>query len=458
MPGHSDPEALKGKPGQGHVRSRSRQLLRLANYYKPRSPKRWIWFIAGCLFVVILLKTHLKDVFSNTPMGRRKRQQLKDLVVIDDTWRDLDLDTPRGTSTWRYRKIRQVHVSNQHAGLEQRLERAADAHAPRVSLEARLCLPAVHLEVGVPSWPREKAWDWHPHTPLSALINGPTTGNGWPSDDPAPRAVNEDFWEVVCPPSKVRVVWTHHVKKAYDLHWNGGKEIFDAWNKLLLDDTAQCIEVIAPQRDIEDFGQVFDLWLWGSDRILALWEELRDSPVSQLLRTSPIIERNIARNEHLFWSKQTTERDPFAHVFAAHGGEPGKNTPENVKFYYDRCLPEPDAIIKKINDARDDYEKEVFGEVPKEHHIHTLFILTNEKGEWLQNFKQRLQQNNDWRIITSSDLVHASAQEKDVAMATDMDLARRSAIFLGNGWSSFTSNILHRRLVDKKIPISNRFF
>ncbi|KAJ3549240.1 hypothetical protein NMY22_g963 [Coprinellus aureogranulatus] len=284
-------------------------------------------------------------------------------------------------------------------------------------------------------------------------------------------------------------------KKAYDLHWNGGKEIFDAWNKLLLDDTAQCIEVIAPQRDIEDFGQVFDLWLWGSDRILALWEELRDSPVSQLLRTSPIIERNIARNEHLFWSKQTTERDPFAHVFAAHvrrgdydeaclnlanwkstfygwnqlpwlpdrfvvpeGGEPGKNTPENVKFYYDRCLPEPDAIIKKINDARDDYEKEVFGEVPKEHHIHTLFILTNEKGEWLQNFKQRLQQNNDWRIITSSDLVHANAQEKDVAMATDMDLARRSAIFLGNGWSSFTSNILHRRLVDKKIPISNRFF
>jgi hypothetical protein len=73
------------------------------------------------------------------------------------------------------------------------------------------------------------------------------------------------------------------------------------------------------------------------------------------------------------------------------------------------------------------------GEVKKDHYVHTLYVLTNEKGEWMDNFKERLQRNNDWRIVTSSDLVHASSQEKDVAMATDMDLARRSAIFLGNG-------------------------
>ena len=249
-------------------------------------------------------------------------------------------------------------------------------------------------------WPRSKAWDWHPHTPLSALIAGPTTGDGWPADDPAPRSVNEDYWDLVCPPSKVRVIWTHHIKTEYNLRWTpNSKQVFDAWNKVLLEDTAQCVEVIAPQRDIEDFSQVFELWLWGSERILAMWEELRDSPVSKLLRTSPIIERNIARNEHLFWSNKTTELDPFKHVFAAHvrrgdydeacqnlanwkstfygwnqlpwlpdrfvapeGGEPGKNTPENIKKYYERCLPEPDTIIRRINEARDEYEKEVFGE------------------------------------------------------------------------------------------------
>lgn len=89
-----DPEALKGKAGHGHVRTRSRQLLRLANYYKPRSLRRWIILIVVCLFTVLFLRTHLPDVFTNTPMGRRQRQKLKDLIVIDDTWRDLDLDTP----------------------------------------------------------------------------------------------------------------------------------------------------------------------------------------------------------------------------------------------------------------------------------------------------------------------------------------------------------------------------
>lgn len=40
---------------------------------------------------------------------------------------------------------------------------------------------------------------------------------------------------------------------------------------------------------------------------------------------------------------------------------------------------------------------------------------------------------HQWKIITSQDLVLASAQEKEVGMAIDMELARRSAIFLGNG-------------------------
>lgn len=72
----------------------------------------------------------------------------------------------------------------------------------------------------------------------------------------------------------------------------------------------------------------------------------------------------------------------------------------------------------------------------KEHHVHTLYILTNDRSEWLANLKSRLEAHQ-WRIVTSSDLVHRNAQEKDVAMATDMDLARRAAIFLGNGVRSF---------------------
>jgi len=76
--------------------------------------------------------------------------------------------------------------------------------------------------------------------------------------------------------------------------------------------------------------------------------------------------------------------------------------------------------------------------------------------------------------VTTKEL-ELDQHQKDVGMAVDMELARRAAVFLGNGvcpfppfktdvltdgtkWSSFTSNIVHRRLVDKRDPISIRFF
>ncbi|TEB34201.1 hypothetical protein FA13DRAFT_1707769 [Coprinellus micaceus] len=346
-------------------------------------------------------------------------------------------------------------------------------------------------------WEESKAWELPSRTPLPALISGPTAGGPWEVGDSAPRAIHQKWWDVVCPKDKIKVIWTHEVKRKYELHWvKSGKQIFDVWNKILLDDEAQCIEVIAPQRDVEDFGQVFDLWLWGTDRILDIWEEFRDSAVSRLLGTSAIVQRCVDRNLELFRTPQTYKHDPFSRVFAVHvrrgdyiqacsnlanynstfyswnllpylpdrfgplpGGEPGKNTPENTKEYFKHCLPEKEAIIQKINDARDEWEKEVFGSHLKgQHFLNVLYILTNAKSAWLDDFIHQLQNSHGWKIITSHDIVFGDSQEKDVGMAVDMDLARRSAMFMGNGWSSFTSNILHRRLVDGKIPISNRFF
>ena len=38
-------------------------------------------------------------------------------------------------------------------------------------------------------------------------------------------------------------------------------------------------------------------------------------------------------------------------------------------------------------------------------------------------------------MISSLEIEYVDAQEKDVGMAVDMDLARRAAVFLGNGVS-----------------------
>ncbi|KAJ3502206.1 hypothetical protein NMY22_g18668 [Coprinellus aureogranulatus] len=85
-PGFHDPEANKGKPRHGSATS----LRRILAHYGPRSLRQLlIQAVAAALFVLFMI-----TMVGHYPMHRRWRQKLKDLVVIDDTWRDLDLNTP----------------------------------------------------------------------------------------------------------------------------------------------------------------------------------------------------------------------------------------------------------------------------------------------------------------------------------------------------------------------------
>jgi len=88
-------------------------------------------------------------------------------------------------------------------------------------------------------------------------------------------------------------------------------------------------------------------------------------------------------------------------------------------------------------------------------------------------------QSSGWHTIVTTQDLELDQEQKDVGMAVDMEYARKAAVFIGNGvrqhlislsytaidksgmflqWSSFTSNIVHRRLVDGKPPISSRFY
>jgi hypothetical protein len=77
--------------------------------------------------------------------------------------------------------------------------------------------------------------------------------------------------------------------------------------------------------------------------------------------------------------------------------------------------------------------------------------------------------------VTSREL-RLNQEELGVGMVLDMEIARRAGVFIGNGvrlpiisvhprqakkwvqWSSFSSNIVHQRLLDEKDPISIRFW
>ncbi|THU98634.1 hypothetical protein K435DRAFT_660580 [Dendrothele bispora CBS 962.96] len=335
-------------------------------------------------------------------------------------------------------------------------------------------------------WPKEQQLEYPPRTPLTALISGPTAGGPWESGDEAPRSISSDWFDVVCPPENRRIINTREVKP--QVKDAPGSEVFEAWRKVLAEAPEGCVEIQPAEEDF--FSQTFDMFLWITPRIVSLWDNFSNSPTSRLLDASPIVRSAVERNEYLFMPRGNSA-GPYERMLAMHlrRGDydehckrlarenqtfygwnhltflpdpfippPGNaEDPENVAIYMRRCYPTFAEVVQKVHDARSEYLEE-----RKKRQLHTpktldiLYLLTNEKGSWLEDLMDALHEDGWDTIRTSKDLI-LDQEQTDVGMAADMEIARRAAVFIGNGWSSMSSNIVHKRLVDEKIPKSNRF-
>lgn len=364
-------------------------------------------------------------------------------------------------------------------------------------------------------WPPAQWRDSPPHTPLNALISGPSAGGPWDPADPShpPRSVHESYYNQVCPASARRIIHTRDVKPA--IAWRSGREIFAHWQKLLLEAPEQCVEIWPAERSEDNFPQVFDLYLWGSDRILSLWDEFRESPVSRLLSASPLVRSAVARNEYLFmpgggtrWKQRggggggkyergdarggedddilAVSTNPWDRMLAMHvrrgdyqgachdlakwnstfyswnllpelpdkfvpppGGGWGWNTKENEEKYLEHCLPTFEAIVRKVRGSKEDYMRDGIVAIPtaaafnasarartkKERRVlDVLYLLTNEESGWLDELKMALRKDG-WRTIRTSRDLELDQEQTDVGMAVDMEIARKAAVFIGNGVS-----------------------
>ncbi|KAG5636177.1 hypothetical protein H0H81_008912 [Sphagnurus paluster] len=322
-------------------------------------------------------------------------------------------------------------------------------------------------------WPKNQRYENPPRTPLGALIGGSVVGQPFDEGDDAPRSISEKWFDIVCPWKERRFIYTGDVKPRV-AHKNGD-ETFDHWAKLLRDAPERCIEVQSSGDD--NFPQTFDLWLWGSDRILSLWDSFSKSPTSRLLTTSPIVGAAVKRNEYLFTPRgprptHPVSPDPYERMLAMHirrGDFKGAclhlatwnstfyswnllpNLPDRLLFpanivwntteYHDahleRCLPDFDAIIRKARNSRDDYVNASTG--GRRRTLDIMYLLTNEKGEWIEKLKAALSKDGWNTIVTTNDL-ELDSEGIDTGMAIDMDIARKAAVFVGNGRStdSFT--------------------
>lgn len=88
-------------------------------------------------------------------------------------------------------------------------------------------------------------------------------------------------------------------------------------------------------------------------------------------------------------------------------------------------------MIEKVKEARDEFLRKR----QNMNTLDTLFILTNAPPHALAPLRAQFLADGWTNIVTTRDLV-LDAEAKEVGMAVDMEIARRAAVFVGNGVSS----------------------
>ncbi|KAG5353909.1 hypothetical protein C0989_000152 [Termitomyces sp. Mn162] len=474
--------------------------------------RRHFWLFCGLVVLIIFLITHpasdyLPNNSATTALPKIKWAEPPTLEKLKQWERDLpqhdlELPFPEG-KTGRYVKFsNQVKRLGWNNALNEmcvhwlqllnvstsRMYSLMNTHLAYESKRAYVFQPYVWKEEHY-SWPQAvyRNHESLPHTPLNAIISGPSAGGSWDVGDDAPRSISEEWFDVVCPRKERRIINTREVKPV--IGWADGIDVFNHWKKILHDAPERCIE-IEPEHYKKDFyPQTFDLWLWGSNRVRSLWPVFSQSPTSRLLGPSPIVLSAVERNAYLFNPRgprpeHPVSRSPYDRMLAIHarrgdfkeaclhlakwnstfyswnlleelpdaftpppGGKEGENTPENIEKYLEHCLPQFDDIVAKVRDSRYDYLRQ-----SKAGHrtLDVLFLLTNAKGEWLEQLKATLREDGWHTIVTSKDL-ELDQEQTEVNMAVDMEIARRAAVFVGNGVRRcrfFSENLLNANFLD----------
>lgn len=88
-----------------------------------------------------------------------------------------------------------------------------------------------------------------------------------------------------------------------------------------------------------------------------------------------------------------------------------------------------DFLVEKVHKSRREYVRAGHGRT-----LDVIYILTNDQSEWLTELKARLKGEGWSTLVTTADLI-LDAEGIEVGMAVDMEIARKAAVFIGNGVS-----------------------
>ncbi|KAL0953022.1 hypothetical protein HGRIS_007225 [Hohenbuehelia grisea] len=308
--------------------------------------------------------------------------------------------------------------------------------------------------------------------PLNAFISGASAGGPMEGRE----AVSATFWEEVCPPQRRHTLSPREAPKDAD-----GSSVIRWWTEKLSDSREACLQ-IGSSNDVQ---ALFDRFFFGGFRFLSLWPELSSSPILTRFAWSTLVQSAVARNRVLLdhgIPLETSNSSAISTVFglvalhirqgdykrhcpflAQEGAmymginqlpslpdkfDPSlfaKDDSKRKAYYLEHCLPTVKQIVLRMRAVRRDSP-----------HLRRVYVLTNAWGWWVSRLARALRLDG-WEDVKSSLDLELDAEERHIAVAVDMSIAEKADVFVGNGFSSLTSNVVMLRMAKGLNVTSNRF-
>ncbi|KZV86501.1 hypothetical protein EXIGLDRAFT_774538 [Exidia glandulosa HHB12029] len=317
--------------------------------------------------------------------------------------------------------------------------------------------------------------------PLGLFLSGPAAGGNWGRGVDAPRAISSVFWETVCPAERRRVVDIDAVENELGITSStDGKTVVDRWAKYLNELPDNCVEVGGSRG-------IFDPEFWtASDRAISLWPTMASSPVVTRHAWSSPVMRGVMRNlpkivtglspiqangsasvDYSAYFALRNYDDLLRPLVVLHVPSNIPCTPRFVGWAQIPALPDHDVasaacspsvqqIVTKAGLALEQYSATLLSQQAPPRRVYIM----SDDADLVKRLTEELimMSSGMWSSVTSSRDLVLQGLESSAKMGIEIEIARRAALFVGNGFSPVTSMVTALRLSQGSSPGSIRFW